>query len=106
MDVPCIICKEKLGLTDVATVSDKGRKALVLASFKRGDGLHEVLKKTSPLRLHVACRNNYTRQSTITAEKRKSPATLIQDEETPQLRSGVSTFDIKRDYVLFRSYSC
>ena len=77
------MCNEQLGATDVATVGDKGRKLLVEASIKREDGLHEKLEKTSSLRVHVHRRKNYTREKTITAEKRKSSAGLMQEEEIP-----------------------
>lgn len=98
MDKLCIICKEKLGVTDVVTVGNRARSTLVLASIKQDDGLQQALEKT-PLRVHVACHKTYTHESTITAEKRKLSDSMTQQEKVPQLRSGVSTFHIKHNCI-------
>ena len=74
----CIICK--VTSPDTVEVGEKGWKTLVMSSLDRGDGLNELFKKATPLRIHALCRKNYTRNCSILSAKRKSSC-LDEDED-------------------------
>ena len=72
----------------------------MLSSLERQDGLQKALESTTPLRIHEACRKQYTRKSSILSVKRKSEY-LETDDEAPNLRSSVPrVFDIKNDCLI------
>lgn len=66
----CFICSKRLSESDSVTV-ERGLKTLIDASIERGDGFSEYLKDQTSMTIHVQCRKNYTRKSTIAAVKRQ-----------------------------------
>ncbi|CAG4965080.1 unnamed protein product [Parnassius apollo] len=87
----CFICSQPLTESGVVTV-DRGMKALIDASIERGDEFSEYLKDQTSVKIHVQCRKNYTRKSSIDAVKRRR-----QEEEAgsskispPRTRARVS----------------
>lgn len=101
MDV-CPIC-EKICTTDCVPVGPKGRRSLVAASVERQDGLHQNLETQEPLKVHIACRKAYTRESSIKSQKRRSEEPPAEPQvEPPTLRSQTPLFDITT-HCLFSS---
>lgn len=62
----CLICKTKL-TSDSVKISSIGLASLVSASKIRSDGLAPLFQEEakSGMRLHSACRKNYTRNTTL-----------------------------------------
>ena len=95
----CSICKESCEDSSPKTiiVGEKGRQTLVTSSLERNDGLHKTFESATPLRIHVQCRKQYTRRSSITSAKRKSECHQEEEDNAPELRSSTPIFDIKSD---------
>lgn len=51
--------------------SDKGVRTSINASVKRGDGKREALNRSLSVKLHVRCRKDYTRDSSIKKRERQ-----------------------------------
>ncbi|CAH2083873.1 unnamed protein product [Euphydryas editha] len=66
----CIICKDPLTASENVIV-DRGMKTLIAASAERGDEFTDYLKSQKSVAVHVQCRKNYTRRTTIAAVKRQ-----------------------------------
>ncbi|CAH2091780.1 unnamed protein product [Euphydryas editha] len=66
----CFICNKPLSKSEIVTVN-LGMKTLINASIERGDEFTDYLKDQKSVKVHVECRKNYTRKSTIAAVKRK-----------------------------------
>lgn len=66
----CFVCNKPLHSNEFVTV-DRGMKALIDASVERGDQFTDYLKDQKSVQVHVQCRKNYTRKSTIAAVKRQ-----------------------------------
>ena len=92
----CLLCGDELSSSDSVSVGGKGRSSLVAASTKRNDSLQEKLQSVSPLIVHVKCRKDYTRESTIRAVKRKECA-IPEEISQKRLQSRTSSFDIQQD---------
>ncbi|KAG0714330.1 hypothetical protein GWK47_014343 [Chionoecetes opilio] len=86
-------------LKDSATVGDKGLKTLEQCSQARSDGLHEIWQcMNRSLKVHITCRKDYTRPSTMEKEKRKLEK---ETEVNPtRLRCRIPTSYIKKLFVL------
>lgn len=98
-DVICILCDKKLDGEETVVVKT-GRDNIVSASLIRQDGLQEVLQIVDPLVLHVKCRKDYTRATSL--KKRMREITNVGSEcEEPSgssgvtLRSGAPKFNFK-----------
>jgi len=65
----CIICSKQLSDGDIVHV-DRGLQTLIKASIERGDGKDELMMNVSSIKVHVNCRKEYCRVSSITAFKR------------------------------------
>lgn len=90
----CIICNENLSDQETITVKEKGLKTLAKASLDRDDGKIERFKNIAEIVLHKKCRQNYTRKSSIEADKKKMKISI--QKESLKLRSGVEEFDFKQ----------
>ena len=95
----CIVCEVKIGANDSATVGVKGLNSLIESSKARGDELHLRWKDINvPVKVHIKCRKDYTRQTSIQKDKRKIENTDDSTQENPtKLRSRLSEFRIKED---------
>lgn len=71
-DKKCVLCSESLSKGDVVTVHKSGRKTLVESSVLLKDNLENILRNEDPLTVHIACRKNYTRKTTINKRKRET----------------------------------
>lgn len=87
----CFICNKALPESEIVTV-DRGMKTLIDASVERGDEFLEYLRKQKYVTIHVQCRKNYTRKSTIAAAKRQYEEEQASTSEVspPRTRARVS----------------
>lgn len=87
----CFICEELLTVGDTVVV-DHGLQTLKNASGRRGDGHIGFLNSIDSVTVHVHCRKDYTRKSSITAFKKRSDV----DAAGPSPRKKrVSVFDFR-----------
>ena len=98
----CILCQEELSSSNQVTVGEKGHASLIQASSQRDDGLaSQLLCKVPPFGIHITCRKDYTRVSSIETYKRKRAQSACDNTEgnagPSRLRSSVLSFDIKYD---------
>ena len=95
----CIICLKSIDPKDSATLHEKGLKSLQESSKQRQDGLYLRLNSAeTPQKVHVLCRKNYTRPSTIAKARRESEHLFDENIEPPaKRRSQTPVFDIKND---------
>lgn len=84
-----------------AITSDRGElhqkglgKVLAISNDLQDEIGTKLSKKTLPIPIHVACRKNYIKPSTIAKRKRKS---LPSKETLPKRRSQAPTVNIKHD---------
>lgn len=66
----CIICEKLLNDGEIVQV-DRGLQTLIKASIERGDEKHKLIEDVSSIKVHVNCRKEYCRASSIIAFKRK-----------------------------------
>lgn len=71
MDSICIICKLSLEEGETVKVTQKGVRSIFEASLEREDGISTTIQNLANLSVHVQCRKNYTRKSSITASKKQ-----------------------------------
>lgn len=74
--------------SEIVTV-DRGMKTLIDASAERGDEFTDYLKSQKSVAVHVQCRKNYTRRSTIAAVKRQHEEDQASTSK-PRTRARVS----------------
>ena len=94
----CFICKKPLPASEIVTV-DRGMKTLVDASAERGDEFTEYLKSQKSVAVHVQCRKNYTRGSSIASFKSQHEEDLASTSKVSPLRTRTrvseSAFSLK-----------
>lgn len=101
MEENCLLCDQILGSpSGVVTVGWKGIRSLLIASERRKDHLCSKLRGIEFIRIHIECRKEYTRGSSINAfVKQQSAAdasSLVQGSSLPQTRSSVKiSFEFK-----------
>lgn len=66
----CFICSKLLTKNESVTV-DRGMKTLIDASIERADEFSEYLQNQISVTIHLECRKNYTRKSSIASAKRR-----------------------------------
>ena len=110
MSNPCALCPDFIaeytpecqpsgGTVEVGT---KARSTIVDASRQREDGRDQYLSTVQPLIVHVSCRQNYTRKSSINSHRKKL-TTDSDNTETTGLRPtamGSRQFDITKDCLI------
>ena len=74
----------KIFLTGETVEVKRGFQTIVNSSIKRIDGIHNIVSELESITVHSECRKSYTRESSILANKTKSPVKL------KQLRSASS----------------
>ena len=68
----CFLCDEVLVPDESVTVT-RGIDTIRKSSEQRGDGIAKRLHGLSSIDVHIICRKNYTRQSSIKAVLQPSP---------------------------------
>ena len=100
-DQECVICGEKLAPTDRANVGSKGLATLMESSIERGDDLINIWQtKKAPFAVHMTCRKNYTRKSTVVSSCKRKGEEVPSCDPVPKstkLRSRTPVFNIKED---------
>lgn len=66
----CFICSKLLTKNESVTV-DRGMNTLIYASIERADEFSEYLQNQISVTIHLECRKNYTRKSSIASAKRR-----------------------------------
>ncbi|XP_028418322.1 uncharacterized protein LOC114543611 [Dendronephthya gigantea] len=94
----CILCDEELLAEESVTVT-RGMETIRKSSEQRGDGIAERLDGLSSIDVHIICRKNYTRQSSIKAVLQPSP------KKQKTLRSSMTQFNFKQ-HCLFCGDDC
>ncbi|CAH2084651.1 unnamed protein product [Euphydryas editha] len=94
MSEHCFICKDHLPASEIVIVN-RGMKTLIDASAERGDEFTDYLKSQKSVAVHVRCRKNYTRRSTIAAVKRQHEEDQVSTSKIspPRTRARVSESD-------------
>lgn len=95
----CILCEKDLSQGETVTVS-RGLDAIICSSLRRQDGIAEKLQGLTSVCVHVACRKNYTRESTIKSVLHPSPKKAVKS-----LRSSQIPFNFKT-HCLFCAEEC
>lgn len=87
----CFICTKLLSSSECVTV-ERGMKTLIDASIQRGDEFTDYLKNEKSVTIHVQCRKQYTRKSTIAAAKRQheEESASTSKKSPPRTRARVS----------------
>ena len=90
MEEMCFVCSKSLSEGPTVVVH-RGLKTLRNASVERNDGKIEHLRNVNSIKIHVQCRKEYTRKSSILAVKN------VRDEgastSTSSLKVGSPTCD-------------
>lgn len=96
----CLICKLTLNSGAVVQLRKKGIDKVIECSKKVNDNLWKNVLDTNQLRLHVKCRRDYTRESTV-----KSNETCASSSQRPQTRIKNDSFCFQTQ-CLFCEQSC
>ena len=94
----CFLCDEVLVPDESVTVT-RGIDTIRKSSEQRGDGIAKRLHSLSSINVHIICRKNYTRQSSILAVLQPSP------KKQKTLRSSMIQFNFKQ-HCLFCGDDC
>lgn len=93
----CILCKTPIeGNLSKVTVR-KGIQKIIECSFHRKDSLHLELEGKSFINVHIKCRKNYTRPTSINASLSAEKSALEEPNYGITLRNSVTKFDFKND---------
>lgn len=95
----CLLCGESLEEGETVNVK-RGLPAIIAASIRRGDNVHEQVPNTNSVCVHKQCRRDYTRASSIEAASKTDRPSGSVDEDARQLRSEQKAFDFK-NHCLF-----
>jgi len=94
----CCICEQSFGNSSTVEV-ERGLDKLINASVERGDRKHEQLQKLTSIKVHVQCRKEYTRPSSINAYKKKreneEEVAAATSPLKKKMRSSQFAFDFK-----------
>lgn len=95
-NVICAICRKTL-VSDLPVVTvQRGLTKIIESSLERGDGLNIKLEGKTSICVHVICRQNYTRPTTIKASTASGkPSTSADSTLLPTLRSTECKFYFK-----------
>ncbi|CAG9761491.1 unnamed protein product [Ceutorhynchus assimilis] len=97
MDV-CVLCGLTL-IKKTVKIKQKGLQTLKKASKERNDGKLKLLENKTELMVHVKCRRDYTRPTSIKASKNALKNVTGQPTSRPHLRSSVSDFNFKSECI-------
>lgn len=81
----CFICKKSVS-TGETVIVDGGLQTLKDASYERDDGLIEFLNSVNVVTIHVQCRKEYTRKTSILAFKRHREENAAGSQPSPRKR--------------------
>lgn len=93
----CLLCGESLSCGETVKIVG-GMKTLIDASNQRKDALFDTLTNLSSVVVHIACRKNYTRKSSITSALKTSASQAAEassSQTLPTLRSSLAPFNFK-----------
>lgn len=99
----CVICQAPLISGQTVNLSQKGLTKLIDCSKRYKDGLWQNIANINQIQLHVSCRKNYTRESSIRAAESKHDANVMTKET--RTRKCEDQFDFK-GHCLFCGATC
>jgi len=103
-EMNCVICNKSTPAT--VNITEKGLITLVSTSYEKGDDVHKRVNDSKATRIHIICRRDYTRKSTVAATLK---AKELEEENTegsrPMSPEGEDTATDQTHHIIVPSYA-